>query len=95
MKTLMTSDGASHILSIMQTVNEVKDDLREVKSNQERQATRITELGQSMSTMHEDVTAIKEGPMYSVEKYLQRQVIRFGGIGGLLMLLLALTGWSL
>ena len=33
--------------------------------------------------------------MYSVEKYLQKQVIRFGGIGGVLMLILALTGWSL
>ena len=49
----------------------------------------------NLLSVQNDVSAIKEGPMYSVEKYLQKQVIRFGGIGGVLMLILALTGWSL
>ncbi len=53
------------------------------------------ELVEVVTTMHDDVTAIKEGPMYSVEKYLQRQVVRYGGIGGVIMLLLSLAGWSL
>jgi len=79
----------------MSTVNEVKDDLREVRSHQDRQAIIIEEMQGNLLSVQNDVSAIKEGPMYSVEKYLQKQVIRFGGIGGVLMLILALTGWSL
>ena len=88
-------DDTNHLLTIMGTVNEVKDDLREVRSHQERSAIKMTSMQEAIETVQNDVNAIKDGPMYSVEKYLQKQVIRFGGIGGLLMLLLALTGWSL
>lgn len=88
-------DNTDHLLTIMGTVNEVKDDLREVRSHQERTAIKINSMQTALETVQSDVEQIKDGPMYSVEKYLQKQVIRFGGLGGLVMLLLALTGWSL
>ena len=80
---------------IMGTVNEVKDELREVRSHQERTTTTIECMQNTIEGVQNDVSAIKDGPMYSIEKYLQRQVIRFGGLGGFIMLFLAITGWSL
>jgi len=91
----MGQASTEHILSIMATVNEVKDDLREVRSHQDRQTIRMTDMGESLDAVKKDVSDMKAGPMYSVEKYLHKQVFRLGGIGGVLMLLIALTGWSL
>ena len=83
------------ILTLMGMMNEVKDDVREVRSTVERHDQNLIAIGFAVGDLSEDVRDIKEGPMYSIEKYLQKQVIRVGGIGGLLMLILALTGFQI
>ena len=85
-----------HILQVMETMNEVKDDLREVRSTVERHDQNLIAIGFAVGDLSEDVREINEGPMYSVEQYLKRQVIRIGGgLGALIAIILMITGWKL
>jgi hypothetical protein len=83
------------ILTLMGMVNEVKDDVRQVHSTVEMQQQQLNTISFAVSDLTDDVRDIKDGPMYSIEKYLQKQVIKVGGIGGLLMLILAITGFQI
>ena len=83
------------ILTLMGMVNDVKDDVREVHSTVEMQQHQLNTIAFAVSDLTSDVKEIRDGPMYSIEKYLQRQVIKVGGVGGLLMLILALTGFQI
>ena len=83
------------ILTLMGMMNEVKDDVREVRSTVERHDQNLIAIGFAVGDLSEYVRDIKEGPMYSIEKYLHKQVIRVGGIGGHLILILALTGFQI
>ena len=75
-------DGDSGLL-IVKIVDEVKDDVRDLKTSVER-------VEEKQNTMGDDITHLKNSPLYMVDEQIKKRLGQVGGIGGLLLIIIAL-----
>ena len=75
-------DGES-VLLIVKIVDEVKDDVRDLKTSVER-------VEEKQNIMSDDITHLKNSPLYMVDEQIKKRLGQIGGLGGLILIVIAL-----
>ena len=69
------------IILVVGMIEEVKDDVRELKTSVER-------IEDSQTTISNDIEILKESPLYMVDQHIKTRVKQLGGAGGVIMLII-------
>ena len=71
------------VLLIVKIIDEVKDDVRDLKTSVER-------IEENQNTMSEDITHLKNSPLYKVDEQIKKRLAQIGGVGGLIIIILSI-----